>query len=878
MNSTDRVLGQIAAMHTFIENFPMGILDKMHGKTYTSIFDFIIDVLVACGVDVNQIMEYLLREIYGLEADLAIGIDGFYEQIKNGSLEIDRQNEFMQTLEYAIKGVFMTLLSSIYGCSAIPILPNKVFDKPNEDAFGGKLNSAVNTALQKDSFLPTIIPTGIIDPMGILQISPTSDDGRLFYAIEGRDIYYKKEYTEVITYSAVTTNQYFSETKEIIVDVKQSAYTYGDVNEQVKLYISVTTDNTDLYSEDEQKVFLDIPNGIEVKQDIAVTIAYSPYGSKSINTWVGVIPAGSKESSEIWICSNVDNFGAGQKTVIRDITINNNGCGIGVDGNENRKVWIYLDEAKTKEGLHLWVDNGLDSISWGHPNDTIEEKLVPTLSSITETGIVEVTEDIEVVSYKWEYKVCQYEDIEDETIERVDFVPTIDEDITDDAPEYIVHYEGLNPNTLYKTMDMNAFIWYSLHKGMKGPQVEYNHMMWDSRISAYNNGISRKSNGEWNQWYASKAKENDEFLYYGEKITDTTPIFPIIQITPQGTACNLLNIKIPSQTYLYPKIRLSNGEKEHGFNASIYKFNWDYLNNIQILQPKMLLVGLCEYLLGFSLSTISSVNVNLTKKIIESKLSSAIKTIIEANDMEVENCYTEFSNDDVNTMMEEMLLSRYNATAYGGETAAVRVHDTQKYISMLDQINANTSVQGNISQINKLVTEVISNPGTEGSIDYGIQVTTDANLLKKLLWAIVMPILLSIFTPQVLLLIYLNFMLTGVTRFDESMGNDLGTILNLLMNKIFGLVKSIIIAIKNMIVGLLLKLFYQEIMPLLIKYEMIILLERITYWLTILKAALNCLPRFKFQRSKVIGAIDNVDYADIIVENNQDTPESTATC
>lgn len=175
MNSTDRVLGQIAAMHTFIENFPMGILDKMHGKTYTSIFDFIIDVLVACGVDVNQIMEYLLREIYGLEADLAIGIDGFYEQIKNGSLEIDRQNEFMQTLEYAIKGVFMTLLSSIYGCSAIPILPNKVFDKPNEDAFGGKLNSAVNTALQKDSFLPTIIPTGIIDPMGILQISPTRD-------------------------------------------------------------------------------------------------------------------------------------------------------------------------------------------------------------------------------------------------------------------------------------------------------------------------------------------------------------------------------------------------------------------------------------------------------------------------------------------------------------------------------------------------------------------------------------------------------------------------------------------------------------------------------------------------------------------------------
>ena len=66
-------------------------------------------------------------------------------------------------------------------------------------------------------------------------------------------------------------------------------------------------------------------------------------------------------------------------------------------------------------------------------------------------------------------------------------------------------------------------------------------------------------------------------------------------------------------------------------------------------------------------------------------------------------------------------------------------------------------------------------------------------------------------------------------------------------------------------------------MPLLIKYEMIILLERITYWLSILKASLKCLPKYTFQRNKIIGAIDNVNYADII-DNNQDTPESMATC
>ena len=479
-----------------------------------------------------------------------------------------------------------------------------------------------------------------------------------------------------------------------------------------------------------------------------------------------------------------------------------------------------------------------------------------------------------------DYVQCQYEDIIEDNLVRVDFVPE-QEDVLLDSPDFIVHYEGLNPNTLYKTMDMNAFIWYTLHKGMKNPQVEYNHMMWDSRISAAKEGNGRKSASEWNEWYNSKKEDNGEFKYHDSVVTDKSPIYPIIQLEPQGMAENLLRIHIPSQTYWMPKIREGNlglidKSPRVASNASIYKFHWDYLANIRILQPKLLLVGLCESLLGYTLSTISSVNINLTKKIIEAKLSSAIKSVIEANDMEVEDCYTTFSNDEVNTMMEEMLLARYNATTYGGETSTVRVHDTKKYIDMLDKVNANTSIEGNISQIKKLITEVTVDPGTEGSINYGLQVTTDGNLLKKLLWAIAMPVLMSIFTPQVLLLLYINFELMGITRMDEFAGNDFTKILNLLMNKIFGLVKSILLFIKDKIVELLLKIFYKVIKEILIKYELLLLLERLNYWLTILKAALNCLPRFKFIRNKPVGYLDNVDYADII--GTQDTPEATKNC
>jgi hypothetical protein len=375
-------------------------------------------------------------------------------------------------------------------------------------------------------------------------------------------------------------------------------------------------------------------------------------------------------------------------------------------------------------------------------------------------------------------------------------------------------------------------------------------------------------------------------------ITKETPLFPIIQLESVGTRENLIKIKVASQRYLLPKIREYNilynsynendetadGKKrpKHAMNASIYRFNWEYLNNIQILKPKLLIVGLLDNLLGFSVSTIKSANINFTKKIIEAKLSSAIKSVIESNDMEVEDCYMTFSNDELNTMMEEMLLSRYEGTVYGGETTTIRTHNVSEYVSMIDKVNADAKQNGNITSLTKLVTEVTTNPGKEGSIDYGVSLSGDNNLLKKLLWAIVMPILLSIFTPQLLLLIYMNFDLMGITKVDDLFNQDFTKILNLLMNKIFGLLKSIIIFVKDKIVELLLIFLLSKILPLLLKYQLILMLERIEYWLKILKAAIACLPLFKFKFNKVLGSIDNVDYADII--SSQDTPESTSSC
>ena len=868
MAPTDKVLGQIAAMSTFIENFPMSILDMMQGKTYTSIFDFMIDVLAACGVDLNDITQFLLDEIYGVEEIINDGLEGFYEKLKNGAVEVNTQNEFLEGLEYAIKGIFMALLSSIFTCSAIPVLPNKMFDGPNSETFKGNKSKAFGHLQTKDQFAPFLVPTSVIDPMGLLDIDPTSTDGRMFYAIEGGDRYYRKEWVPHFEYVKVKEVQTKDETIEVPIFVEQNLF-----DKQIRVGIKRTYDGISLSKEDGNRFFINEP----VEKDLTIQVAYFPYGSKSLHTWEGTIPKGDTTTLEEWLCSPSDEFMVGnvkdQKSVIQSISINNNGGSIDLGD----KTWVYLSSGASKEFISIWSGNGLNAISWGVENDAITKIESATTQQVTKDEEVEVEKAI--TKYSYEYVEVQGSDIDSKiNIERVNFVPT--SDITTDSPSHIVFYDGLNPNLLYKSMDMNAFLWYVLHKGMKMPQVEYNHMMWDSRVSALKQGVSRKSAEEWNEWYNSKTGYTEEFKYFGSTIVEDTPIFPIMQLEGQGMAENLLKVHIPAQRYFLPKVRKANIDgtevPRHAFNASMYKYNWDYLNNIQILKPKLLLVGLCEHLLGFSLSTISSTNINFTKKLIEAKLSSAIKSVIEANDMEVEDCYMEFSNDEVNAMLEEMLLSRYNATTYGGETATVRVHDTKKYIAMLDQVNTNTAVEGNMTSITKLVTEVTTDPGTEGSIDYGLKISTDANILKKLLWAIVMPLLMSIFTPQVMLLLYMNFELMGITKIDTFNGQDFTKIINLIMNKIFGLLKSIILFIKDKIVELLLTLFYEKILPTLMQYQAILLLESITFWMAILKEAISCLPRFKFKRNKVIGAIDSVDYADIIP--SQDTPESTSTC
>jgi hypothetical protein len=397
-------------------------------------------------------------------------------------------------------------------------------------------------------------------------------------------------------------------------------------------------------------------------------------------------------------------------------------------------------------------------------------------------------------------------------------------------------------------------------------------------------GDPRINPSDWNKWYASKKTRDSEFdtnMYSGA-------VQPILQLEPamlNVEGVEGVNFIFPSQVYYKPRLRKYNKkEKEFNvatihpgmvFNATIYKFNWDYLKSIQILNPKMMIVLMVQHLLQFTIDQASSINVNFMKEVVREKVSTAVKKVIEAGDSEVEDCYMTFSNDEVNSLLENTLMSKYSSTKYNGETTKGKQHDVKGYLDTLQSINKSTA-SGTTTKITKLVNEVAVDPGTEGSIDYGVQIGYDNNILQRLIEAVTMPIIMSLFTPQVILLLMINQEVTGLLDLKEITNINLDTIVKLILNKIFSILKTIILYVKDLIVNALLELFFEKIVPLIAKAKLIILMEKIEYWEKLLREILSMLPRFDFSKYKIKSSIEMVDYADITT--TQTIPENNSGC
>lgn len=852
-NGAVALLGKINAINTLIENFPSSLLDLLHGPRYDNVVDFLIDVLEACGVDIHDVILELFSDIFDMNNQVVSGITGMYESIEN--IEIDKNSKFFNSLEYSVKGVLMALLSSIFSCSALPILPNKYFDVgKNDPKFTQDMRNAIE-AFQKLTF-----PIEVIDPFGYLGTNPLSKEGRLFYDIEGKDVCYQKV-------SAVTTETYDS-TEQIPHCLHKAllCLKFGNKHAQYVTETEYGSEEDNHEIEDELYFHVDT----KLSEDLTIDLKYATKD----NLWDFkhlTIKSGEQDSETFNLTPA---FGrtpldptTGQRESYGNVTLK---CGEASGeyavcvGNTH----VMLSRTLSQPVIDFWLSRNNATLSFGLKKDTD----IINDSNLYNCPNIDHTDTIVISSVTYTYEKCEFRD-------DAVFYNEIPENVTSADDDFIMVHEGLVSSTLNRTYDMNAFLWYTMHKTPSNLQFEINKTMWDSRINARKSEVERVSPEEWNEWYNSKTTKYEELSC--PSLNDTSnKLFPILQCQRHELFPNELIVEFPAQKFFKPKAKDTDSDftyKTLRLNSTLYEYNWRYLNNIQIFKPKIILYGMLDALLGGIISLKNSLSFNFKREEMKAKLSEAIKKYIEAVDTEVEDCYFEFSNDEFELMLEDMLLSRYNSILQQSQTPTVKDVSIEEYLVNIDKVNFDASQEGSISQIMKTVTDVsLKSPGEFQSVDYGIELGYDKNWWKQVVMALAMPIIESIFTPQVILLIMINFEIMGIVNTEALFTDKSNGIVNLIINKIFALIKSIIRLIMDKVKEILLRMVFKYLLPKLTTYELLLLMERIDAWIQLLKEVATCVPLFNFSIRKSLGRIDNVQYADIVEQ--QSLPESDTNC
>lgn len=444
--------------------------------------------------------------------------------------------------------------------------------------------------------------------------------------------------------------------------------------------------------------------------------------------------------------------------------------------------------------------------------------------------------------------------------------------------------DDLTVNTLYKSQDLNAFIWYVMNRGVANIQIEENKMMWDSRVADSKTGSSKRTDVKtWNFWLNSKSDKHDLFYcsgsgeeqkYYEAYSGGTTILkylHPIMQLERDTKTNFALNVKFSSQSY-YTPYKSSSLLDFSNYNKTIFEFNKDYLENIRIFVPRIILSNLIETLIHGKISILDTLLKSEQDNVIDKKLDMIINGVLEETDTTVSDCFFSFSNEDYIEMIQQAELEKYSATYTGGDGSPATKYSKDALLDALDSINSTATMNETITEITKTVYDIASIPSEDSSVKAsdGSVAMANSNWLNRIVSAIMKPIVKSLLTPQVMLLFVINLEAVGMLKID----GNFDKIFELIFKKILSLFVGLARYIRDKIVEFLLKLFKERIQPMLVQWSAILVSENINDWIRLLLEAIQCIPRFNIKTD--LTEIDNVQYADIV--KTQDIPESSQTC
>ena len=405
--------------------------------------------------------------------------------------------------------------------------------------------------------------------------------------------------------------------------------------------------------------------------------------------------------------------------------------------------------------------------------------------------------------------------------------------------------DNYNASTIHKSKDFNAYLWYIINKSDKSNDEEN---VWDNRITD-EDGANRQ--------------ELIRCTYIDDEFPNQDKIK--VQICGGRKENNEL---IPANFYktrrITDNIRL---------NKTIFEFNHQFLKNIKLYDKDVIIAEIVEYFFGNGNLSLN-IGFSINEKIIQGKIQSIIKKVIETDDLEVNDCYFSFSNDEYNEMLETSEENRHSVIR--GIDGYFETNPTD-ILTNITGTSGNSTFVEDKSYVKKTIQEITATGSQDPSseISYGVDYDWEFELIRMLAYPFIRPL----FTPKVIFLLLVNKKVMG--SFDETEITDLDDLINQLMNGIFNIIKDVIVKLKNLIIDMMLSYILEKLTPLLALFASRLLLESLLAYKDMLLIIINnCffLPKIKLNSSKLIGTIDDVNYADIIPSKNEQNTPNQSNC
>ena len=143
----------------------------------------------------------------------------------------------------------------------------------------------------------------------------------------------------------------------------------------------------------------------------------------------------------------------------------------------------------------------------------------------------------------------------------------------------------------------------------------------------------------------------------------------------------------------------------------------------------------------------------------------------------------------------------------------------------------------------------------------------ESNFVYQVLFAIVRPLVRAILSPQIMLLFCINLDVMGLINLKDLGRGDFDTIGDFIFRKLSGIIKKLIIQIKDEIVLHLLEIIRKELKKLVDEVIILLLLEQLNDYIRLLTQIMECIRKFGI--GTTVSGIDEVTYADIIPEATQ---------